>query len=124
MARESCGAACGAGYVCFTARDSADCKQAGDATCQGLCESDGVAMPLTTEIQLLLRAEFRYGVPAKPIINQLLAESERPLPDAIPPKPPWVAFQWPKSGEIGFIAYWHFRKDEFWGTSETVKGES
>lgn len=72
---------------------------------------------LTNEIQLLLRAEFKHGIHAAPVIKQLEAESERPLPDAIPSQPQWVAFQWPKCGEISFVHYWRGREDRFWETA-------
>lgn len=68
----------------------------------------------TNETQLLLRAEFKHGVRAAPVIKQLEAESERPLPDAVPSKPQWVAFQWPKSGEVSLVGYWRGREDGFW----------
>lgn len=71
-------------------------------------------MPLTTEIQLLLRSAYWHNIPAQPIIKQLEAESERPLPDAVPSKPQWVAFQWPKSGEVSLVGYWRGREDGFW----------
>lgn len=55
---------------------------------------------LSTEIQLLLRAEFHHGIPAAPAIRQLAEELERPLPDVIPPRPEQRAFKWPQSGGV------------------------
>jgi hypothetical protein len=62
---------------------------------------------LTREVQLLLRAEFTYAVAAAPVIAQLTADEERPLPDVLPPKPEQVPYRWPRSGEVNFTAYWH-----------------
>lgn len=57
---------------------------------------------LHEELRLLYRAEADYKVPAAPIVRQLIAESERRLPDALPPAPAWTTFQWPRSGVVSF----------------------
>lgn len=61
---------------------------------------------LHEELRLLYRAEADYKVPAAPIVRQLIADAERPLPDALPPPPAWTTFQWPRSGEVNLSGYW------------------
>lgn len=61
---------------------------------------------LATELALLYRAEALRKIPAAPIVRQLIADDERPLPDALPPKPAWVEFEWPESGTVDWNPYW------------------
>lgn len=61
---------------------------------------------LVREIQLLQRCEVKFGLRAKPVIDQLVADSNRLLPDKIPPSPLWVMFEWPRSGEVDLRSYW------------------
>jgi hypothetical protein len=58
--------------------------------------------PLHKEIALLNRCEVAHGLPAAPIVYQLRADAERPLPDKPPDTPEWRAFQWPSSGVLDF----------------------
>lgn len=61
---------------------------------------------LVREIEVLQRCEKRTGLTAKPIIDQLIVDSERPLPDQLPDRPQWVRFQWPRVGIVDFNDYW------------------
>lgn len=61
---------------------------------------------LDNEIQLLLRAEFHYGIRALPVLRQLIAWEDTPLPDRFPLQFQWTRFQWPVSGEVDFTGYW------------------
>jgi hypothetical protein len=61
---------------------------------------------LVHEVQLLQRCEAQHGLRAKPIIDRLVAESDRPLPDVLPPSPQWTTFTWPKSGVVDLTNYW------------------
>lgn len=61
---------------------------------------------LRREIQLLYAVEAKYKIAAAPVINQLLADTERPLPDTLPHPPAWAGFTWPMSGEVNFTQYW------------------
>lgn len=60
----------------------------------------------TVELALLREVEDRYKIPAAPVARQLLADSERSLPDVIPLPPQWVEFEWPRSGEVSLVNYW------------------
>lgn len=64
---------------------------------------------LVNEIQLLQRCEKLFKLRAKPIIDQLIADSDRPLPDRIPPVPEWVRFAWPESGGVNLEQWWRER---------------
>ena len=57
---------------------------------------------LREELRLLYRAEADYKVPAAPIVRQLIADAERPLPDVLPPPPAWTTFQWPGGVLVSF----------------------
>lgn len=61
---------------------------------------------LANELALLYKVEAVYKIPAAPVARQLVADDERPLPDAIPTPPRWVKFEWPKSGEMNLASYW------------------
>lgn len=61
---------------------------------------------LVREIEVLQRCEKRTGLVAQPVIDQLVADSERPLPDRLPPIPEWVRFEWPRYGEVNLLLYW------------------
>lgn len=61
---------------------------------------------LNCELAILYDVEVRYKIPAAPIARQLIAESERPLPDILPRRPVWLKFEWPMSGEIDYRRYW------------------
>lgn len=56
---------------------------------------------LDNEISLLYDAEAKSKVPAGPIIRQLVAWAEQPLPDVLPQRPPMREFVWPTNGEVG-----------------------
>jgi len=71
---------------------------------------------MNNEIQLLYRCEAIFKVPAAPIIRQLVAETERPLPDRFPPVPERRSFQWPELGLVDFQAYWHSREWNPWAS--------
>lgn len=64
---------------------------------------------LVNEIQILQRCEQLHGLRAKSIIDQLVMDSDRPLPDVIPPVPRWTTFNWPESGNVNFEAWWRER---------------
>ena len=66
---------------------------------------------LNKELRLLYKAEAEHKIPAVPIIRQLIVDSERPLPDMLPPQPEWKVFEWPRSGEVRFT---HERLDVRW----------
>ena len=62
---------------------------------------------LIEEVRLLRECETDFGLPAKHVITQLVADSDRPLPDVLPPRVlPWLSFEWPKSGEVDYTAFW------------------
>lgn len=61
---------------------------------------------LAIEIAILVRCEQRHGLRAAPVITQLVADSERPLPDFIPGPPTWTTFQWPRSGAVDYEREW------------------
>lgn len=61
---------------------------------------------LVCEIQLLQKCEREFGVSAKPVIDQLVADSDRSLPDILPPRLRWVQFSWPESSSVDYTAYW------------------
>lgn len=61
---------------------------------------------LAHELALLYAVEAAYKIPAAPVVRQLVADDERPLPDVIPPPPQWVEFEWPRFGEVNLITYW------------------
>lgn len=61
---------------------------------------------LDRELALLYRAEAWFGVPAAPIVHQLVAAANYPLPDLLPPPPPWLSFQWPVGNSVNLQAYW------------------
>lgn len=64
---------------------------------------------LVNEIKLLQRCEKSSGLRAKGIIDQLIVEVDRPLPDVIPPVPRWVRFEWPAIGGVNFEQWWRDR---------------
>lgn len=70
---------------------------------------------LATEIALLLRAEHEHGSYAGPVIVQLLAEDERGLPDVLPPRPAWAAFEWPQADYLDFESYWRAQDPTYAG---------
>jgi hypothetical protein len=55
---------------------------------------------LDIELRLLYTCEAIFKIPAAPVIRQLVADAERPLPDVLPPRPEWKSFEWPESGEV------------------------
>lgn len=61
---------------------------------------------LNRELAILYDGELKYKLPAAPISRQLVADSERPLPDVLPKPPQWTTFEWPASGVLNYIAYW------------------
>lgn len=61
---------------------------------------------LIREISLLQKCEREFGLLAKPVINQLVRESDRPLPDVLPERFQWVRFEWPVSKSIDYTNYW------------------
>lgn len=61
---------------------------------------------LVNEIKLLQRCEKSSGLRAKGIIDQLIVDTDRPLPDVIPPVPRWVRFEWPASQSVNLADYW------------------
>ena len=61
---------------------------------------------LIREITLLQKCEREFGLPAKPVIDQLVADSDRPLPDILPQRLQWVRFEWPESRSVDYTAYW------------------
>lgn len=61
---------------------------------------------LATELSLLYRIEAAHKIPAAPITRQLVEWERQSLPDAIPPAPRWIEFQWPASGSVDLNAYW------------------
>lgn len=61
---------------------------------------------LNRELRLLYDCEAKFKIPAAPIVRRLVAESERPLPDTLPPKPAWISFDWPASGSVDLVSYW------------------
>jgi hypothetical protein len=67
---------------------------------------------LRNEMSLLYYGERVHKLPASPVIRQLIADAERPLPDALPPQTPCVEFRWP-ADTLDFIADWK-RKDRGW----------
>lgn len=71
---------------------------------------------LANELALLYRAEAAHKVPAAPIVRQLIIDSERPLPDVLPPCPRWTGYKWPESGSVDLISYWRAkdRGDKQW----------
>lgn len=71
---------------------------------------------LVREIQLLQRCEELFGLKAKPVIDRLIIEADRPLPDVIALPPDWLRFKWPESGIIDLASYWRAkdRDDKRW----------
>ena len=63
-------------------------------------------MNLTDEIRLLYKVEAWFKIPAAPVVRRLIMEADRPLPDLLPPKPPFVTFQWPESGAVDYRSEW------------------
>lgn len=61
---------------------------------------------LIREISLLQKCEREFGVSAKSVIDQLVVESDRPLPDVLPERFQWVEFSWPASRSVDYTAYW------------------
>ena len=61
---------------------------------------------LVREIALLQQCEREFKLPAKPIVDQLVADSDRPLPDVLPLPFQWVKFQWPASRGMDYREYW------------------
>ena len=61
---------------------------------------------LIREITLLQRCEKEFGLSAKPVIDQLVVNSDRPLPDVLPERFQWVEFSWPESRSVDYTAYW------------------
>lgn len=61
---------------------------------------------LVREIELLQRCEAQFELKAKPIIDQLVADADRLLPDHLPQPPAWIDFEWPRSGEIDLRSHW------------------
>jgi hypothetical protein len=57
---------------------------------------------LNIELRLLYICEAQRKIPAAPVVRQLIADADRPLPDVLPPRPEWTMFQWPKSGDSGY----------------------
>jgi hypothetical protein len=55
---------------------------------------------LIEEVRLLRECETDFGLPAKPLIDQLVADSDRP------PRLQWVNFQWPQSGSVDLTSHW------------------
>jgi hypothetical protein len=64
---------------------------------------------LDTEIRLLYIREGMFKLPAAPIIRQLVAWEEMPLPDSFPAQPEWREFAWPESSRVNFEDYWRAR---------------
>jgi hypothetical protein len=77
---------------------------------------------LLNEIQLLYATEAEHKVPAAPIVRQLVADDERLLPDVLPPRPEWMAFKWPSSGDVDFRLWWTTRDRSI--QDDRVKGRS
>lgn len=61
---------------------------------------------LVREVELLQRCEVQFKLKAKPIVDQLTADADRPLPDQLPLPPLWTTFEWPRGGEVDFRTYW------------------
>lgn len=59
---------------------------------------------LIIEIGLLQRVELAHGLPVGPIIEQLAADANRPLPDVLPAMPKLVRFWWPARGIVDYGA--------------------
>jgi hypothetical protein len=71
---------------------------------------DDNGLRLAREITLLYAVEAVYKIPAAPVVRQLIADNDRPLPDLIPPAPQWVSFEWPASGFVDSKPYWERHK--------------
>lgn len=65
---------------------------------------------LRREIDVLCRCEERFKLPAQPVIDRLIADADRPLPDRLPRRPHWTTFEWPESGLVNLESYWHARE--------------
>jgi hypothetical protein len=64
-------------------------------------------MNLTNEIRLLYKAEAEFQLPSSaPIIRQLDAWANQPLPDHIPAPPEFVTFHWPAGGSVDYRDEW------------------
>lgn len=61
---------------------------------------------LIREIEVLQRCERRTGLLAKLVIDQLIADSDRQLPDVLPERPKWVQFAWPSGEMLDYKDYW------------------
>lgn len=61
---------------------------------------------LVREIALLQKCEREFGLLAKPVIDQLVEDSDRPLPDVLPKRFQWVKFSWPESRSVDYAEYW------------------
>jgi hypothetical protein len=59
-------------------------------------------MNIRREIELLYKCEAVFKIPASPVIRQLVAEINRPLPDHLPAMPKFVNFKWPKSEIVDY----------------------
>lgn len=67
---------------------------------------DYYSQRLIREIQLLQRCEAQWKLKAKPIVDQLIADADKPLPDHLPQPPAWTTFEWPRSGEVDLRSHW------------------
>jgi hypothetical protein len=54
---------------------------------------------LVNEINTLARCQSLHGLPAYPVMAQLIADEDRPRAST-PPIPEWKPFKWPKSGMV------------------------
>lgn len=61
---------------------------------------------LTIELRLLFAVERDTGLPAAPVIRQLVAWEDACLPDSLPPPPTWTTFHWPAGGTVDLTAHW------------------
>lgn len=67
---------------------------------------DRVRQRLLNECAHLRRMEERWGWDTYGVVGQLVEDAARPLPDALPPQPAWVPFQWSVGGEVDLREYW------------------